>query len=98
MDYAIDNAIAADRNTPKFRLSVDGQPDIGNASWHQIADALEAIEASFVHLEASAQNYVQTLGNRDELIVEARTKTETKTTHYVLGRKGSVRAEIQHIP
>jgi DnaJ domain len=97
MHGAIGNAAAIGRAT-SFRLSVENEPDIENASWHQIAGGLERIEAgprSFVVLVVDDQNFVQTLGNRDALLVEWRTKSEDMMSHYVLGRKGSGRTELQ---
>ena len=76
----------------------ESEPDIENASWHQIAGGLERIEAghrSFVVLVLDDQNFVQTLGNRDALVVEWRTKSEDVMSHYVLGRKGSGKTELQ---
>jgi DnaJ domain len=99
MHGAIGNAAAVCRNATSFRLSVESEPDIENASWHQIARGLERIEAghrSFVVLVVDDQNFVQTLGNRDALMVEWRTtKSEDMMSHYVLGRKGSGRTELQ---
>jgi len=98
MHGAIGNAAAVCRNATSFRLSVESEPDIENASWHQIARGLERIEAghrSFVVLVVDDQNFVQTLGNRDALVVEWRTKSEDMMSHYVLGRKGSGRTELQ---
>ena len=100
MHGVIGNAAAVHRNATSFRLLVESEPDIENASWHQIAGKLERIEAgdrSFVVLAVDEQNFVQTLGNRDALVVEWRTKSEDMMSHYVLGRKGSAKTEPQYI-
>jgi len=99
MHGVIGNAAAVGRSATAFRLLVEGEPDIENASWHQIAGELERIEAgyrSFVILALDHQNFVQTLGNRDALVIEWRTtKSEGVMSHYVLGRKGSDKTEPQ---
>ena len=98
MHGVIGNAAAVGRNATSFRLIVESEPDIANASWHQIAGELERIEAghrSFVVLALDDQNFVQTLGNRDALMVEWRTTSEDVMSHYVLGRKGSAKTELQ---
>lgn len=100
MHGVIGNAAAAHRNAMSFRLLAESEPDIENASWHQIAGKLECIEAgdrSFVVLALDEQNFVQTLGNRDALVVEWRTTSEDVMSHYVLGRKGSVKTEPQSV-
>jgi len=101
MHGVIGNAAAVSRNAKSFRLSVESDPDIENPSWHHVAGALERMEAghrSFVVLIVDDQNFVQTLGNRDALVVEWRTTSEDIMSHYVLGRKGSVKTELQCIP
>ena len=101
MHGVIGNAAAVGRNATSFRLSIESEPGIENASWHHIAGALERIEAghrSFVVLIVNDQNFVQTLGNRDALVVEWRTTSEDMMSHYVLGRKGSVKSELQCVP
>ena len=98
MHGVIGNAAAVGRNATSFRVLAESEPDIENASWHQIAGVLERIEAghrSFVVLVLDDQNFVQTLGNRDALVVEWRTTSEDTMSHYVLGRKGSVKRELQ---
>ena len=98
MHGVIGNAAAVGRNATSFRVLAESEPDIENASWHQIAGVLERIEAghrSFVVLVLDDQNFVQTLGNRDALVVEWRTKSEDMMSHYVLGRKGSGKTELQ---
>ena len=100
MHGVVGNAASVARNATSFRLLVEGEPDLENASWHQIAGELERIEAghrSFVILVLDDQNFVQTLGNRDALVVEWRTKSEDTMSHYVLGRKGSGKTELQCI-
>ena len=100
MHGVIGNAAAVVHNATSFRLLVESEPDIENASWHQIAGELERIEAghrSFVILALDHQNFVQTLGNRDALVVEWRTTSEDMMSHYVLGRKGSCQTELQCI-
>ena len=72
MHGVVGNAAAVARNATSFRLLVESEPDIENASWHQIAGELERIEAghkSFVILYSTMQNFVKTLGNRDALVV-----------------------------
>src|SRR5262245_11507410 len=101
MHGAIGNAAAFGRNVTSFRLSVESDPDIENASWHNIVSALERMEAghrSFVVLIVNDRNFVQTLGNRDALVVEWRTTSEDVMSHYVLGRKGSAKTELHCIP
>jgi hypothetical protein len=101
MHGVIGNATAVVRNETSFRLLVESEPDIENASWHQIAGELERIEAghrSFVILAVDPQNFVQTLGNRDALVVEWSTTSEGLMSHYVLGRKGSGQTKLQCIP
>ena len=98
MHGTIGTAATVGRNVASLRLTVESEPDIENTSWHQIADGLERIEAghrSFVVLVLDDQNFVQTLGNRDALVVEWRTKSEDMMSHYVLGRKGSGKTELQ---
>ena len=98
MHGAIGNAAVVGRSGTSFRLLVESEPDIENVSWHQIGGGLERIVAghrSFVVLVVDDQNFVQTLGNRDALVVEWRTKSEDMMSHYVLGRKGSGKAELQ---
>ena len=98
MHGAIGTAAAVSRNATSFRLSVEGEPDIEDASWPNIVGALERMEAghrSYVILIVNDRNFVQTLGNRDALVVEWRTTSEDMMSHYVLGRKGSVKTELQ---
>ena len=100
MHGVIGNAAAVVRNATSFRLLVESEPDVENASWHQIAGKLECMEAgdrSFVVLALDEQNFVQTLGNPDALVVEWRTTSEEVMSHYVLGRKGSVKTEPQSV-
>jgi hypothetical protein len=101
MHGVIGNVAGVSCNTKSFRLSVESEPDIENASWHHVVDALERMEAghrSFVVLIVDEQNFVQTLGNRDALVVEWRTTANDVMSHYVLGRKGSVKTEPQCVP
>jgi hypothetical protein len=101
MHGVIGNPAALTRNAKSFRLSVESEPDIENPSWHHVAGALEGMEAgnrSFVVLVVDDQNFVQTLGNRDALVVEWRTTSDDIMSHYVLGRKGSVKTDLQCIP
>src|SRR5262245_14107567 len=100
MHGVIRNAGAVGRNATSFRLLLESEPDIENAFWHQIAGELERIEAgnrSFVILALDDQNFVQTLGKRDALVVEWRTKSEGMMSHYVLGRNGSGHTELHCI-
>src|SRR5499426_1719534 len=101
MHGVIGNAAAVSCTAKSFRLSVESEPDIENASWHHVAGALERMEAgrrSFVVLIVDDQNFVQTLGNRDALVVEWRTTSEDVMSHYVLGRRGSAKTELHCIP
>ena len=100
MHGVIGNAGAVGRNATSFRLLVENEPDVENASWDQIAGELERIEAghrSFVVLALDDQNFVQTLGNRDALVVEWSTTSKGMMSHYVLGRKGSGNSELNCI-
>jgi hypothetical protein len=101
MHGALEKVAAVARNATTFRLLVESEPDIENAAWHEIVNALECMEAghrSFVVLTVDDQNFVQTLGNRGALVVEWRTTSEDVMSHYVLGRKGSAKTELQCVP
>ena len=80
----------------KMILKGENADDISGPSWEQVREALLNIEPghhSFIILNEN-DDFVQTLGRRDGLVVQWRTRDGL----YVLGRRGLERKGIPFIP